>query len=96
MKLELDTPDFETLRQYESYREKYLEKVRFLTKNWSRIEDAIITRSTALLPTKEYPIEIKVSINISEDRRNNTIYVHPVYTSETEAFVSKVAHNVHS
>jgi hypothetical protein len=98
MKIKLDTSNFESLvSENIEYREKYLEDVKILRKDWNRIEDAIITRASSLLPYKEFPQEIKVTISLEvKEETHYSITVHPNYTSPTEAFVSKVAHKVHT
>ena len=53
MKIKLDLTDFD-------YSKK--EDVKALKKDWSRIEDAIITRVSSLLPFKEFTEEITVLI----------------------------------
>ncbi|TFG08695.1 hypothetical protein EU534_02645 [Candidatus Heimdallarchaeota archaeon] len=96
MKIEFETSDFETLNEYQEYRLNYLKSVEALKKDWKRIEDAIITRASSLLPYREFPVEIRVTISLSTEEDNDSIFVHPVYTSDTEAFVSKASHKVHS
>ena len=88
MKIKLDLTDFD-------YSKK--EDVKALKKDWSRIEDAIITRVSSLLPFKEFTEEITVLILDSdkEEQSENTITIDPIYTTETEAFVSKVSHEVY-
>ena len=55
MKIGLDTSRFELLaKENPEYREKYLEKIKSIKKDWKRIEDAIITRASSLLPYKDF------------------------------------------
>jgi len=96
MKIGFDSSKFETLDEYHELRQQYSENVQNLKRNWTRIEDAIITRASSLLPSKEFQVEFKISIDISVEENDESIAIHPVYTSETEAFVSKASHKVHS
>ncbi len=98
MKIILNLTDFDNLKKENRFEiRKYEEDVTALRKDWSRIEDAIITRVSSLLPFKEFTEEITVSIVDPdiEEQSENTITVDPIYTTETEAFVSKVSHEVH-
>jgi len=99
MKIKLDTSNFEVyLKDNLDYRDKYLNCVETIKKDWKRIEDAIITRASSLLPFKEYTTEFTVSITILDEdtTSDGSIAIDPILTTQTEAFVSKVAHNVHS
>ena len=98
MKIILDTSSFEKMIEQKIENiDRFIESVKAIKKEWKRIEDAIITRASALLPFKEFTEEITISIDIAEpDQNEETISIHPKYTSEVEAFVSKTAHKVHT
>ncbi|MCE7741908.1 MAG: hypothetical protein GOP50_05575 [Candidatus Heimdallarchaeota archaeon] len=99
MKIILDTSRFdESIEENMNINEKYLEGVKSLKKDWKRIEDAIITRASSLLPFREFTAEITVSIRslIEEKETEGSIAIDPIFTTQTEAFVSKVSHRVHS
>ena len=98
MKIKLDVSNFETLViENDEYREKYLKSIKIIKKDWKRIEDAIITRASSLLPYIDFPQEIIVKIGIDAEGDTDTkITIHPSYVSQTEDFVSKVSHKVHT
>jgi len=99
MEIKLDTSRFDaSVEESINVNEKYLDGVKTLKKDWKRIEDAIITRASSLLPFREFTAVITVSIRSSNEEKDTegSIAIDPLFTTQTEAFVSKVSHKVHS